>query len=72
MPITPTENSAPNMGYTFPSYAKEERPKMPQKKALRSKLSRERATQLECNFFIRKQHYSLFRIKARNKKKETL
>ena len=41
-------------------------------KILRSKLSRERATRLEGSFGTQKQHYSLARIKARNRKTEML
>ena len=44
----------------------------PLRKALRSELSRERATRLEGSFGTQKQHYSLARIKARNKKTEIL
>ena len=44
----------------------------PLRKVLRSELSRERATRLEGNFGTQKQHYSLARIKARNKKTEIL
>ncbi len=40
----------------------------PLRKILRSELSRERATRLEGNFGTQKQHYSLARIKARNRK----
>jgi hypothetical protein len=39
---------------------------------LRSELSRERATRLEGSFGTQKQHYSLARIKARNRKTEML
>ena len=42
------------------------------RKALRSKLSRERTTRLEGSFGTRKQHYSLSRIKARGRKTEIL
>lgn len=42
------------------------------RKILRSELSRERATRLEGSFGTQKQHYSLSKIKARNKKTETL
>lgn len=42
------------------------------RKILRSELSRERATRLEGSFGTQKQHYSLARIKARNKKTEIL
>lgn len=41
-------------------------------KVLRSELSRERATRLEGSFGTQKQHYSLSRIKARNRKTEIL
>ena len=44
----------------------------PIRKILRSKLSRERATRLEGSFGTQKQHYSLARIKARNRKTEML
>ena len=44
----------------------------PLRKILRSKLSRERATRLEGSFGTQKQHYSLARIKARNRKTEML
>ena len=44
----------------------------PIRKILRSKLSRERATRLEGSFGTQKQHYSLVRIKARNRKTEVL
>ena len=44
----------------------------PLRKVLRSELSRERATRLEGSFGTQKQHYSLARIKARNKKTEIL
>lgn len=44
----------------------------PLRKILRSELSRERATRLEGNFGTQKQHYSLARIKARNRKTEVL
>ena len=42
------------------------------RKILRSALSRERATRLEGSFGTQKQHYSLSRVKARNKKTEVL
>ena len=42
------------------------------RKILRSKLSKERATRLEGSFGTQKQHYSLSRIKARNRKTEIL
>ena len=42
------------------------------RKVLRSELSRERATRLEGNFGTQKQHYSLSKIKARNRKTEFL
>ena len=38
----------------------------------RSELSKERATRLEGSFGTQKQHYSLARIKARNRKREIL
>ena len=44
----------------------------PVRKVLRSELSRERATRLEGSFGTQKQHYSLSRIKARNRKTEIL
>ena len=44
----------------------------PLRKILRSKLSKERATRLEGSFGTQKQHYSLSRIKARNRKTEIL
>lgn len=44
----------------------------PLRKILRSELSRERATRLEGSFGTQKQHYSLARIKARNRKTEIL
>ena len=44
----------------------------PIRNILRSKLSRERATRLEGSFGTQKQHYSLARIKARNRKTEML
>ena len=40
----------------------------PSRRVLRSGLSRERATRLEGSFGTQKQHYSLSRIKARNRK----
>ena len=42
------------------------------RKVLRSELSRERATRLEGSFGTQKQHYSLSKIKARNRKTEIL
>ena len=42
------------------------------RKVLRSELSKERATRLEGSFGTHKQHYSLARIKARNRKTEIL
>ena len=42
------------------------------RKVLRSELSKERATRLEGSFGTQKQHYSLARIKARNRKTEIL
>ena len=42
------------------------------RKVLRSELSKERATQLEGSFGTQKQHYSLARIKARNRNTEIL
>lgn len=42
------------------------------RKVLRSELSRERATRLEGSLGTQKQHYSLSRIKARNRKTEIL
>lgn len=44
----------------------------PLRKVLRSELSKERATRLEGSFGTQKQHYSLLRIKARNRKTEIL
>ena len=44
----------------------------PLRKMLRSELSKERATRLEGSFGTQKQHYSLARIKARNRKAEIL
>ena len=44
----------------------------PLRKMLRSELSKERATRLEGSFGTQKQHYSLARIKARNRKTEIL
>ena len=44
----------------------------PLRRILRSELNRERATRLEGSFRTQKQHYSLARIKARNKKTEML
>lgn len=42
------------------------------RKVLRRELSRERATRLEGSFGTQKQHYSLDKIKARNRDSETL
>ena len=42
------------------------------RKVLRSELSKERATRLEGSFCTQKQHYSLSRIKARNRETEIL
>ena len=42
------------------------------RKVLRSELSKERTTRLEGSFGTQKQHYSLTRIKARNRKTEIL
>ncbi|WP_270527580.1 transposase, partial [Phocaeicola plebeius] len=42
------------------------------RKMLRSELSKERATRLEGSFGTQKQHYSLSRVKARNRKTEIL
>ena len=42
------------------------------RKVLRSELSKQRATRLEGSFGTQKQHYSLARIKARNRKTEIL
>lgn len=44
----------------------------PLRKVLRSELSKERATRLEGSFGTQKQHYSLSRIKAGNRKTEIL
>ena len=44
----------------------------PLRKVPRSELSKERATRLEGSFGTQKQHYSLSRIKARNRKTEIL
>ena len=44
----------------------------PLRKILRSELSREKVTRLEGSFGTQKQHYSLARIKARNRKTEVL
>ena len=44
----------------------------PLRKVLRSELSKERATRLEGSFGTQKQHYSLARIKAGNRKTEIL
>ena len=44
----------------------------PLRKVLRSELSKERATRLEGGFSTQKQHYSLSRIKARNRETEIL
>ena len=44
----------------------------PLRKVLRSELSKQRATRLEGSFGTQKQHYSLSRIKARNRKTEIL
>lgn len=40
------------------------------RKVLRSELSKQRVTRLEGSFGTQKQHYSLSRVKARNKKTE--
>ena len=72
-PITPTENSARNMEYPHPLCVREGQAKDESlRKVLRSELSRERATRLEGSFGTQKQHYSLSRIKARNRKTEIL
>ena len=42
------------------------------RKVLRSELSKERITRLEGSFGVQKQHYSLSKIKARNRKTEIL
>lgn len=42
------------------------------RKIVRSALSRERATRLEGSFGTHKQHYSLAKVKARNRKPEIL
>ena len=42
------------------------------RKVLRSELSKERATRLEGSFGTQKQHYSLSRIKVRNRNTEIL
>ena len=44
----------------------------PLRKVLRSELSKERATRLEGSFGTQKQHYSLSRIKARNRETKIL
>ena len=44
----------------------------PLRKVLRRELSRQRATRLEGSFGTQKQHYSLSRIKARNRKTEIM
>ena len=44
----------------------------PLRKVLRSELSKQRATRLEGSFGTQKQHYSLSRVKARNRKTEIL
>ena len=44
----------------------------PLRKVLRSELSKETATRLEGSFGTQKQHYSLSRIKSRNRKTEIL
>ena len=44
----------------------------PLRKVLRCELSKERATRLEGSFGTQKQHYSLSRIKARNRNTEIL
>ena len=44
----------------------------PLRKVLRSELSKERAIRLEGSFGTQKQHYSLSKIKARNRKTEIL
>ena len=56
------------MEYPHPLYARDES----MRKVLRSELSREMATRLEGSFGTQKQHYSLSRIKARNRKAEIL
>ena len=73
MPIMPTESSVQNMGYPHPFVRKGRAAKdEPLRKVLRSELSKERATRLEGSFGTQKQHYSLSRIKARNRKTEIL
>ena len=57
------------MGYPHPLCAREERQKMSQ--VPRSELSKE-SHRLEGSFGTQKQHYSLTRIKARNRKTEIL
>lgn len=42
------------------------------RRILRSELSRERATRLEGSFGTHKQHYSLAKVRARNRKTEIL
>lgn len=56
------------------SFVRKGRPAKDEKvrKILRSVLSRERATHLEGSFGAQKQHYSLQKIKARNRKTEIL
>ena len=61
------------MGYPHPFVRKGRAAKdEPLRKVLRSELSKERATRLEGSFGTQKQHYSLSRIKARNRKTEIL
>jgi len=69
MPIMSTESSVQDMEYPYPLCAREERQKMSQ--VPRSELSKE-SHRLEGSFGTQKQHYSLARIKARNRKREIL
>ena len=86
MLIMPTGNFVQNITSVLPLSVRAELPKTsrfvrcasipetikPLRKILRSELGRERATRLEGSFGTQKQHYSLARIKARNRKTEML
>ena len=71
MLIMPTGNFVQNITSVLPLSVRAELPKT-LRKILRSELGRERATRLEGSFGTQKQHYSLARIKARNRKTEML
>ena len=68
----PTVNTVRKVGWLPSSLARGAAKDEKLRRILRSELSRERATRPEESFARHKQHYSLTKVKARNRKTEIL